>query len=110
MSKRSDPTEAFVASLSTADRRKRELVLELSPEERATLPSRMRALAADEHTLAWSQAKADRDAAIDAALARVNPADPDSDYVIADAETRAAAIVEAREAWAARKGELLAEG
>ncbi len=99
-------TAAFLASLSDEQRSQRELVLSLSPEEQAALPSRLRRLVADEETLAWNAAKADRDAAIEAATARVDADDPESGYVIEDPDERAAAVAAARDAWAAAKAEL----
>lgn len=82
------------------DERKRELVQSLTVEERAALPSHLRALAADDATVAWNQAKAERDAALEAAYARVDPSDPESDYVIDEPEERAAAAAAAKATWA----------
>lgn len=114
MSKSSAPDEpataAFLATLTPEDRGKRELVLSLSEAEQAALPSRLRALTADERTIAWNAAKAERDAAIATATALVDPEDPESDYLIADPKERWAKVAVAKDAWAARKAELTAEG
>jgi hypothetical protein len=103
-------TAAFLASLSDEQRSQRELVLSLAPSEQAALPSRLRRLAADEETIAWNAAKVDRDAALAAATAKVDPDDPESDYVIADPDERAAAVAAVKDAWAARKATLKGEG
>jgi hypothetical protein len=103
-------TAAFLDSLSVAELAQRELVLSLAPSEQAALPSRLRRLAADEETLAWNAAKAERDAALEAAWARVDPEDPGSDYVIADPDERAATVAAAKDAWRDRKAELKGEG
>lgn len=81
-----------------SDDAKRELVLSLTPEERGALPARLRALAADKATIAWNEAKAERDAALEAA------------YAIEDPDERTAAAEAARAAWADFKASALAEG
>lgn len=73
-------------------------IASLTDAERAALPSRLRALNADDRTKAWGQAKAERDAALAAA------------WAIEDPDERAAAVAAAKEAWAAAKADLLAEG
>lgn len=73
------------------------VVASLSPAEQAALPSRLRALVADDYVAAWAQAKAERDAALRAALELEDP------------DERVAALEAAKEAWQARKAELLAE-
>ena len=82
-------------------------VAAMTPEERGALPSRLRRLAADEAVVAWNAAKSERDAAIAAAQARVDPDDPESDYVIPEPAERVAAIAAARAGWATHKAELL---
>jgi len=72
-------------------------IAELADEERARLPSRLRALIADDHTMAWNAAKAERDAAYEAA------------WAIEDLDDRAAALEAAKTAWTERKAELLAQ-
>ena len=67
------------------------VVASLTPQEQSALPSRLRALVADERTAAWHAAKERRDAAIAAATT------PDE---IADAKTD----------WAAFKAAFAAEG
>lgn len=96
-------TEAFLAGLSPSERATRTVLLELAPEELATLPSRLRALVADEETITWQAAKAARDAALAAAMERVDPEDPDSAFVIEDPEERAALVEAAKSEWAAFK-------
>lgn len=76
----------------------RALVAGLAPEEQAVLPSRLRALVADHETVAWNVAKAERDAALEAA------------YEVEDLDERAVAITAAKDAWTARKAQLLVEG
>lgn len=96
-----------MAKSDPPDERKRELVESLTVEERAALPSHLRALTADKATVAWNQAKAERDARLEAAYAHVDPADPESDYVIEDPEERAAAAEAARATWAEFKASAL---
>jgi len=117
-----------------------ELVAGLTEREQAALPSRLRALVADEHVRAWNEAKATRDAAIDAAeaaaeaaidaanalieeyeaelAASIEPGAPDYGPVLTSpppvdsvgiGQVRVAAIEAAKEQWAKRKAELLAE-
>lgn len=73
------------------------LVAGLTEEERAALPSRLRALTVDDRTKAWQAAKATRDAALTAARD------------IEDPDARDEALTAARDAWATAKAEL-AEG
>lgn len=73
------------------------LVAGLTDEERATLPSRLRALTVDDRTKAWQAAKDTRDAALAAA------------WDIEDPDARHEALTAARDAWATAKAEL-AEG
>lgn len=77
----------------------RELIANLSPEEQAVLPSRLRALVRSAEADAWASAKAERDAAIAAFTDPTTGLYTDPDAVAA-----------ARAAWAARKAELLAQG
>jgi len=74
----------------------RALVASLTPEERAKLPSHLRALLRDELAEQWNAAKAKRDKAL-AALTDENGRYTDADAVL---------VVKAQ--WAARKAELLA--
>lgn len=73
------------------------VVASLSPAEQAALPSRLRALVAGPETTAWAEAKAERDAALAAALELEDP------------DERVAALEAAKEAWQVRKAELLGE-
>lgn len=82
-------------------------IASLTDAERAALPSRLRALNADDRTKAWGAAKAERDAALAAAWAKD---DETGAYLIPDPDERAAAVAAAKEAWAATKADLLAEG
>lgn len=77
--------------------KKNALLADLSEDEIARLPSRLRALERDEHTEAWNEAKDARDVAIAAA------------WAIEDADQRAAALEAAQASWAERKAELLAQ-
>ena len=70
------------------------LVASLTPDERARLPARLRALVADERAAAWAQAKAERDAAMEVA------------YALDDLDERAAALTVANDAWQACKAKL----
>lgn len=92
------------------DRATAALIATLSPAEQAALPSRLRALTADERTVAWNAAKAERDAAIAAATALVDPEDPESGYAIEDPLERHAAVTAAKDAWSAFKTAFAAEG
>lgn len=92
------------------DRATAALVASLSPAEQAALPSRLRALTADERTLAWNTAKAERDAAIDAATALVDPEDPESGYAMDDPLERHDAVTAAKDAWSAFKLAFATEG
>lgn len=68
---------------------------DLSDEEKARLPGRIRAMDRDAFTTAWAKAKAERDAALEAAESL-------------EPEARADAVAAARAAWADTKAELLA--
>jgi hypothetical protein len=76
----------------------RRMVETLTPTERGALPARLRRLVADGATRAWWEAKAARDADLEAA------------YAVEDPDEREAALANAREAWTARKAELKGEG
>lgn len=73
-------------------------VATMTPEERAALPARFRATVADDATRAWQDAKAKRDAALEAATALEDP------------DERAAAIEAAKAEWADFKAAHRAEG
>jgi|GEM_PF-4254989 len=67
------------------------VVASLTIEERGALPARLRAMVADERTLAWQEAKGARDAEREAA------------WGIEDVEERATALTTAKERWSAFK-------
>lgn len=107
-------TAAFLAGLTDQERGQRELVLTLADQERAALPSRLRRLASDEQTLVWNAAKAERDAAIEAAtVARdtaLEAAGDDTAAVELAVTAYAAAVAAAKDTWQAAKAELQGEG
>lgn len=75
-------------------------VAALSSEEQSRLPASLRTALGlnDPRAAAWAAAKAERDSAIEAA------------YALEDPDERAAAIGAAKDAWAAAKSALGAEG
>lgn len=87
------------------------LLADLSDDELARLPARLRRLTVDEHTRAWNEAKRERDEAIAAATEEVveELVDPRGTAFVhittrtTDPDAAAAAV----ERWQARKAELL---
>jgi hypothetical protein len=74
------------------------VVTSLTPEEQAALPARLRATTADQATREWNDAKARRDAALQAA------------DELEDPDERVAAIDAAKAEWTAFKAGQRAEG
>lgn len=89
------------------------LLADLTDEELARLPSRLRRLTVDEHTRTWNEAKRERDEAIAAATEEVveELVDPHGNpYVALNTRvTDPEAVEAARQRWNARKAELLAQ-
>lgn len=89
------------------------LLADLTDEELARLPSRLRRLTVDDHTRAWTEAKRERDEAIAAATEEVVEELVDhrgNPYVqVTTRITNPEAAEAATSRWQARKAELLAQ-
>jgi len=89
------------------------LLADLTDEELARLPARLRRLTVDEHTRAWNEAKRVRDEAIAAATEEVTEDLVDvlgNPYVqVTTRITDPEAVAAATQRWNARKAELLAQ-
>lgn len=85
-------------------------IVTLTDAERRALPARLRLLGADDATILWQAAKAERDDAVSAAAATLADATARGlagDDLAAAIATRSSAVAAARQTWAVRKAALI---